>query len=229
MPPLIDDLLSDPITYIDNVFADGWKRLNLKSLISKAGLNKRTDTQVSEVIYLLLIWRWSNVSSISMFATKALDLFSQAKIDVMYDLLKREDINWRELNLSIAAKIFDRHKLKDSQVSAFFLDDSIKKRRGKRMEGVSSHFDHVSNTSVMGHQVLTLGLSTDEGFVPLDSQIAVSDVNTKSLAGSFKDGRSAAARRYDEAIGQTKVQMATAMISRAVRHGIKAAYLVADA
>ena len=164
-----------------------------------------------------------------MFAIKPLGLFSQAKIDVMYDLLKREDINWRELNLSIAAKIVDRHKLKDSQVSAFVLDESIKKRRGKRMEGISSHFDHLSNTSVMGHQVLTLGLSTDEGFVPLDSQIAVSNVKTQSLAGKFKDGRSAAARRYDEAIGQTKVQMTNAMISRAARHGIKAAYLVADA
>ena len=229
MPPLTADLLSDLIAYIDKVFADGWKRLNLNSLISKAGLSKRTGTQVSEVVYLLLIWRWLNVSSISMFATKALGLFSQAKIDVMYDLLKREDIKWRELNLSIAAKIFDRHKLKNSQVSAFVLDDSIKKRRGKRMEGVSSYFDHVSKTSVMGHQVLTLRLSNDEGFVPLDSQIAVSDVKTQSLAGSFIDGRSATARCYDEAIGQTKVQMATAMICRAVRHGIKAAYLVADA
>lgn len=39
------------------------------------------------------------------------------------------------------------------------------------MEGISSHFDHVSNTSVMGQQVLTLGLSDDKAFVPLDSQI----------------------------------------------------------
>ena len=38
------------------------------------------------------------------------------------------------------------------------------------MEGVSSHYDHLTNRHVMGQQVLTLGLATDETFLPLDSQ-----------------------------------------------------------
>jgi len=97
------------------------------------------------------------------------------------------------------------------------------------MEGVSSHFDHVSHTSVMGQQVLTLGLSTEQAFLPLDSQIAISKVKTQGVTKAFKDGRSAGARRYDEAVGQTKVQMATGMIRRAVRQGIRASYVVADA
>ena len=201
----------------------------MNTLISKIGLSKRTGTQASEVVCLLLIWRWLNVSSVSMFANEALGLFSQAKKDAMYDLLKREDINWRELNLGVATKIFDRRKLKQSQISSFVLDDSIKKRRGKKMEGVSSHFDHVSKTSVMGHQVLTLGVSCDEWFMPVDSQISISKVMVQGLAKKFKDGRSTVARRYDEAIGQTKVQIPKGMIRRAIRHGIKAAYLAADA
>ena len=45
-----------------------------------------------------------------------------------------------------------------SQVKAFVLDDSIKARRGKKMEDVSSHYDHTTNHHVMGQQVLTLGL-----------------------------------------------------------------------
>lgn len=229
LPPLVADLLNDPIAYIDNLFADGWKRLNMNRLIVKAGISKRSGTQPSEVMYLLLIWRWLNVSSIRMFSTHAIGLFSQASKDVMYDLLKREDINWRDLNLGLAGKVYDSHKLAMSETRALVLDDSIKARRGKKMEGVSSHFDHVSNTSVIGQQVLTLGLSTDQAFMPLDSQITISKVKTQSLAGKFKDGRSAGARRYDEAIGQTKVQMATSMIRRAVRRGIRAPYIVADA
>ncbi|NKC12407.1 MAG: hypothetical protein GKR94_09440 [Gammaproteobacteria bacterium] len=47
------------------------------------------------------------------------------------------------------------------------LDDTITTRRGKKMEGVSSHFDHVTNRHVMGHQVLTLGLATPEVFFTL--------------------------------------------------------------
>lgn len=229
LPPLVADLLNDPVTYIDNVFADGWKRLGVNTLITKVGLSKRTGTQVSEVVYLLLIWRWLNVSSISMFSHKALGLFSQAKKDVMYDLLKREDINWRGLNLKLAGKVYSAHKLQGAEACAFVVDDSIKSRMGKRMEGVSSHFDHVSNSSVMGQQVLTLGLSTDQAFLPLDSQLSISKVKTQGLAKKFNDGRSVGAQRYDEAIGQTKVQMATGMIRRAVRHGIRASYVVADA
>ncbi|MFK8083374.1 MAG: transposase [Granulosicoccus sp.] len=229
LPPLVADLLSDPVPFIDNVFADGWKRLSVNTLIAKAGLTKRTGTGVSVAVYLLLIWRWLNVSSISMFSQKALGLFSQAKKDVTYDLLKREDINWRALNLSTAGQLYSTHKLQSNEDRAFLLDDPIKTRKGKRMEGVSSHFDQVSNTSVMGQQVLTLGLSTDQAFVSLDSQIAISNVRTQGLAKDFKDGRSAGAQRYNEAVGQTRVKMATGMIRRAVRHGIRASYVVADA
>ncbi|MCU7879442.1 MAG: transposase [Candidatus Thiodiazotropha sp. (ex Lucinoma aequizonata)] len=48
------------------------------------------------------------------------------------------------------------------------MDDSIKTRCGKKMEGISSHFDHVTGRHVMGQQVLTLGLGTEEAFLPLD-------------------------------------------------------------
>ena len=44
------------------------------------------------------------------------------------------------------------------------------------MEGVSSHFDHVTGRHVMGQQVLTLGLATEEAFLPVDSQIYISNV-----------------------------------------------------
>ncbi|TXL02473.1 hypothetical protein BMR09_16825, partial [Methylococcaceae bacterium CS3] len=59
---------------------------------------------------------------------------------------------------------------------AFVLDDSIKIRHGKKMPGVSSHFDHTLGCSVMGQQVLNLGYSCEHGFVPLDSEIFISDV-----------------------------------------------------
>lgn len=43
-PPLVADLLTDPVTYIDNVFADVWKRLGVNTLISRVGLSKRSAT-----------------------------------------------------------------------------------------------------------------------------------------------------------------------------------------
>ena len=48
LPPLIADLLSAPVTFIDNVFADGWKRLYLNSLISKRRLRRFFEHQKSK-------------------------------------------------------------------------------------------------------------------------------------------------------------------------------------
>ena len=39
------------------------------------------------------------MSSIAMSCRNALELFSRAKKDVLYDFLNREDIHWREFHL----------------------------------------------------------------------------------------------------------------------------------
>ncbi len=229
LPPLIANVLHDPTTHIDNLFADTWKQLRFGSLIRKAGFRKRSGTDIVDVVFLLLIWRWINVSSISMFTRKAIGLFSHACKDVLYDTLKREDVNWREFNLQTAKKVYDEHELEKSRTRALILDDSIKVRRGKKTEAVSRHFDHVSNTYVMGQQVLTLGLATEDAFLPLDSQIYVSNSQPQPLIKPYQDGRSVGAKRYQEAIGQSKVEMAVGMMRRAVRAGIRADYVAADA
>ena len=229
LPPLVDNLITDPKRYIDNLFADTWRRLNLNALIKRAGFTKRSGIGITEAVFLLLLWKWLNMSSIAMFSRKALRTFSKARKDVMYDLLKREEINWRALNTRAAKAVYLHNRLAGSRVKAFVLDDSIKTRRGKKMEGVSSHFDHVTGRHVMGQQVLTLGLATDEAFLPLDSQIYMSQVKARELIKPYKDGRSVAGKRYSEATEQSKPSMAANMMKRAIRSGMDADYVVADA
>ncbi len=229
LPSLIGGVLVDQKHYIDNLFADTWKKLGFNQLLQTAGFTKRSGIQITEAVFLLLLWKWLNVSSIALFSRKALGSFSAAKKDVMYDLLKREDVNWRELNQQAARKIYVTYKLGSSRIKAFVLDDSIKTRRGKKMEGVSSHFDHVTNRHVMGQQVLTLGLATEEAFLPLDSQLYVSQTKAKGLIRPHKDGRSIVAKRYQEATEQGKPDIASTMMKKALRCGLDAEYVVADA
>ena len=229
LPPLIGDVITDKKHYIDNLFADTWKKLKFNARIKGAGFTKRSGIDITEAVFLLLLWKWINVSSIAMFSRKALGMFSWAKKDVMYDLLKREDVNWRVLNLQTAKGVYQQNALGQSRIRAFVLDDSIKTRCGKKMEGVSSHFDHVAGRHVMGQQVLTLGLSTEEAFLPLDSQIYISGAKARQLIAEHKDSRSAVSRRYAEATTQSKPHMAANMIKRAMRSGIEADYVIADA
>ena len=229
LPPLISDVITDSKHYIDNLFADTWKKLKLNSLIKAAGFTKRSGIEITQAVYVLLLWKWLNMSSIAMFSRQALGTFSRAKKDVMYDLLKREEINWRALNSQTARAVYQQHTLAESRSKAFVLDDSIKTRRGKKMEGVSSHFDHVTGRHVMGQQVLTLGLATEEAFLPLDSQIYLSQVKARELIKPYKDGRSVVGKRYSDATTQSKPTMAAKMMKRAIRAGVEADYLLADA
>jgi hypothetical protein len=229
MTPLISDVITDQKHYIDNLFADTWKKLQFNARIKGAGFTKRSGIDITEAVFLLLLWKWISVSSIAMFSRKALGMFSQAKKDVMYDLLKREDVNWRVLNLQTARSVYQKNALSQSCIKAFVLDDSIKTRCGKKMEAVSSHFDHVTGRHVMGQQVLTLGLATEEAFLPLDSQIYISEVKARKLITEHKDNRSVIGKRYAEATSQSKPHMAANMMKRAMRSGIEADYVIADA
>jgi SRSO17 transposase len=141
--------------------------------------------------------------------------------------MNREDLNWRKFHEQVAHKTVQT--LKASGKKAYVVDDSVKQRFGKKMPGISSHFDHTSGRHVMGQQVLTLGLSCDEGFVPLDSELFISQTKVIELYEPFEDGRSIAAKRYRTAQQCTKPEMVNAMVRRALNAGIMADYLLADA
>ena len=120
----------------------------------------------------------------------------------------------------MAQHVIDRDVFEESSRNIF---------EGKKMEGISSHFDHVTGRHVMGQQVLTLGLATEEAFLPLDSQIYVSQVKAQELTKPYKDGRSVVAKRYSEATTQSKPEMAANMMRRAIRSGMEADYVLGDA
>ena len=225
LPALTVDLLKANGVLIDNVFATLWREIGMKTVLSRAVFNKRSGTPISEVIFGLMLWLWLQKESIAMFARDCLqDTLGK---DVLYDTMNREDLNWRKFHEQVAHKTVQT--LKASGKKAYVVDDSIKQRFGKKMPGISSHFDHTSGRYMMGQQVLTLGLSCDEGFVPLDSELFISQTKAIALHEAFEDGRSIAAKRYRTAQQCTKPEMVNAMIKRALNAGIMADYLLADA
>ena len=228
LPALTADFLRSSGCLVDNLVADLWKEVGMKGLLSRIGFQKRSGTPVNDVMYCLILWVWVKADSISMFARESLQTFSSAGKDALYSAMNREDWNWRRIHQGIARKAV-RMICPDMCSAALVLDDSIKNRHGKKMPGVSSHFDLTSGRHVMGQQVLTLGLSCENGFVPLDSELFISKIKELPLHQKFDDGRSIVAKRYRVAQKQTKPQMANDMISRASRAGFAATYLLADA
>jgi len=228
LPDLTANLLRDGGCLIDNLFADLWKHVGMKARMNRIGFHKRSGTSAHELVYCLMIWVWLRLDSIGMFARESLRTFTRAEKDALYAALNQEDWNWRRLHMEVAQQAVRGAKA-SGKSAAFVLDDSIQVRHGKKMPGVSSHFDHTSGRHVMGQQILTLGLSSAEGFVPIDSELFISATKAQGLHQPFRDGRSVVAKRYRVAQSQTKPQMAGDMIRRAQRAGIEADYLLADA
>ena len=109
LPPLVGTVLTNGCHYIDNLLAGAWKTLHLNQLLLRAGFSKRHGIEVTETVFVLMVWRWLNVSSVAMFCRTALGLFSRAKKDVLYDFLKREDVDWRKFNLDTAKEAGTEH------------------------------------------------------------------------------------------------------------------------
>ena len=225
LPALTADLLHANGVLIDNVFASLWREIGMNAILRRVGFAKRSGTPIGEVIFSLILWLWLKKESIAMFSRDCLE--DAMGKDVLYDTMNREDLNWRKYHELIAHKTVKTFK--SSGKKAYVVDDTVAQRFGKKMPGISSHFDHTTGRHMMGQQVLTLGLSCEEGFVPLDSELFISNTKAIGLHTEFEDGRSIAAKRYRIAEQCTKPEMVCAMVKRAINAGILAEYLLADA
>jgi hypothetical protein len=77
--------------------------------------------------------------------------------------MKREDVNWRKLNLGVALEVYKAPEIKDSEDKALVADDSVKERRGKIITGVSRHFNHYPSRSCMRELSANFGISDRSG------------------------------------------------------------------
>jgi hypothetical protein len=114
LPSLTADLLSQTNLKIDNTFSSTWKSIGFNIMLRQAKFSKRSGTPVGDITYLLMLWVWLKVDSVAMFSRDALLSFSAAKKDALYDLLNREDLDWRKLQLLTAKKVLKTNNKKKS-------------------------------------------------------------------------------------------------------------------
>jgi len=72
LPALTVDLLHKNGILIDNLFATLWQQLGMKTILHRAGFNKRSGVPIGEVIYTLSLWLWLKKDSIGMFSRESL-------------------------------------------------------------------------------------------------------------------------------------------------------------
>lgn len=221
--------LDKEYTFADNLLQDSVWKLGLPGHMRRLSIRKRSGDGTAQVVFSLLVWPLLSVNSICCFAGRHINAYLQSGVATLYNFLRREDINWRALSTGVSKAAFRQLRLADEVAeSAFVFDDTIRIRRGRKVEGCSSHFDHTTQRQVMGQQILEMGHVSPKGFLPLDRQIYVSSKKRIERKTSFEDSRSAVARDYRAAIECNKNEMLRSMLKRAIRSGFLAAHILAD-
>ncbi len=228
----LSDALSQPLTFSDTELAEAIQRHSLVGLFAGAIHRKRRSDgePLPSVLCALLVWPLLKVKSLHCFCAELCQILA-GKVSVLYDLLGREDINWRALANDLASKVYQANDLGPRSQRAFVVDDTSQARAGRKVEGTSCYFDHTEGRTRKGHQVLHLGLAAEKGFLPLEAQIVMGDKGRveKPKDKPFKDQRTAAARDMRRAAGTTKHGLFRDMLGRALRAGFSAAFVLADA
>ena len=228
----IADALQKPGCFADTELAHGISDHGLAGLLTQATHRKRRSdgVPIASVLCALLIWPLFGNKSIHCLCTQ-LGQIMKGNLSVLYDFLGREDVNWRSMSAQTALQVYQNNDLGPCSQRAFVVDDTTQRRAGRKVQGTASHFDHTEGKIVHGHQILQLGLAGTRGFIPVEAQIVMSDVNPvdKPDDKPFKDQRSSAAQDMRRAWSSTKHKTFREMVKRAIRLGLRAAFLLADA
>jgi len=118
LPALTVDLLKANGVLIDNVFANLWRKVGMRTILSRAGFNKRSGTLMSNVMFSLMLWLWLQKESYKHCLRKAWESIRgqkcQAKIvDAELNLAENKDTEeW--INVSL---LFVRGYVVDTQTT----------------------------------------------------------------------------------------------------------------
>lgn len=221
------DNLKETSAIVDNELENGLKDLGLFEKAHLFGLAKKRGFGIRPILFSILIWPLLSLNSLGFFCGARLPAYIKGGKDILYDFLKRQDVNWRGCRFYAAKRFYKKHKLEKESIRAGVFDDTLKHRRGKKVSAVSSHYDNSLGKKVMGQQVLEMGLATPKGYVPLDSQIYVGEKKVQKGKHELKDKRSSVGRDYATAKNSNKNQMLRQMLKRVIKR-ISLTHVLAD-
>jgi hypothetical protein len=228
----VSDALNQPFTFVDTELSEGIQPHSLVGLLAAAmSRQRRSDGEpLTHLLCALLVWPLLKVKSLHCFCAELCQILA-GEVSVLYDLLGREDINWRGLSSELARRVYQDNEIGSRSQRAFVVDDTSKARAGRKVEGTSCYYDHTEGRMRKGHQVLPLGLAGEKGFLPVEAQLIMGDKAAvdKPKDKPFQDQRSSSARDLRRARHQTKHPLFRSMLQRALRAGFSAAYVLADA
>lgn len=229
--PALNLISKAPYVTVDSNLDMALTALKPTNLLKRIGVNKRSGDSIEAILYTLFLMPMLCVHSIYAFFDRQLPSLLKGGKDVIYGFMENQSINWSLFTMKLAFRFYTLRKWnqKPSGPTAFVADDTLTERHGRKVEAASLHWDHNKGKSIKGHQFLQLGFANADGMLPLNGHIFVGKRKRSKLSKQFNDKRNAIAKSYRHAYNMTKHQLLEMLLTKAIRFGFYAGYLLADA
>jgi len=152
--------------------------------------------------------------------------------DVVYRFLNKQTINWNIFVFSLSTLVIKkvRHLTSEKRRVAYVIDDSpYYRNRSKKVELLSRMYDHAEHAWYRGFNLLTLGWTDGQTFVPVDYRVVASGDDKNLLEESHlnEDRRTLATRRRTDA-RKEKPALVNDMLDNVKSRGAQAEYVLFD-
>jgi len=231
----VQQYIESPKIILDNDLALAFKELRLSSLLSSAGIKKRTGHCVNRIVYDLILIPFLMLGSVYLFVRSQYEKAASDK-NRFYRLLGQANYNWRRLILNLSYRIHDRIFIPDEE-HFFVLDDTTCEVKGKLVEMASYVYDHTRKKSILGFQKLVLGIFDGHHLLPIGERICSGKHTPQATSKATKYRKIPKSEKIDpqspgaierEQIKQTKLEKAFFLLKDAQKRGFKASTLLMD-
>jgi len=226
---LQEQIISAINTTLKNPIFQTMQLLNIKSILKNANFVKKREGASPYLVVLHFVYMLVMNKKISTFMNQSND---SLKKDTYYRLLQNSSYNWRKLlsltNLKILKLL---HKVQDSSsVKVLIIDDTVEGKTGKYVEGSrDSLYSNKEKRNIRGINVVSLNYSDGYSNFMLDFAIAMGNyarVKFEEFTQEVDVRTTAYKRRIEIMDGKSKI--AIDMVTRALKSGVYADYLLVD-
>ena len=215
-------------------------RFGLSQTLRRLGLEKQQGVSALQLIISLCLFRFNGESIFGMYRKDFHSLVETGK-NCYYRMMGRETMDWRILLLRMCVRFFailrKEHAEETEQPRCFIIDDTTLEKTGVSIEGISRVFDHVKHKCVLGFKELILAYFDGRTTIPVDFSLhrekgkekncGLSDEEREGQFSKQRDENNPDHVRYKE-LDMKKTDCAVAMMRRAWKAGLRAAYALCD-
>ncbi len=240
------------IQEIKTLFKSNWIRQdNLRTLLTLFKINslsnifktiKKSGVCVWDIFHILILITFSTSKTINGIQKDKFAPKSEGKKDVYYRLLSNQKMNWRSILFLFIKRYLElesKFTPAKNQIKCLVFDDTDIEKTGKKIEGVSKIYNHVTNRYIFGYKLLVAGYWNGSVFIPIDfsfhrenkdNKVKKYGLTKKEYSVQKKTQRakgSAVLKRFKE-LNKSKTEVVVEMFKRIKQRKIAVDYILMD-